>query len=142
VCNGEHAIDPNLFHLDWERLFEVLAAIVVLAFVLERGLALIFEHRLYMDHVQGKGLKEFIAFAAALLVCWAWKFDTLSMILLREQTTLLGEAITAGVIAGGSKRAVTLFCDLLDIKSSHFKQAEAASASRGRPGKQPAAGSA
>jgi hypothetical protein len=135
-------VDPNLFHLDWERLFEVLAAIIVLAFVLERALALIFEHRLYIDHVQGKGLKEFIAFAAALLVCWAWKFDALSMILLREQTTFLGEAITAGVIAGGSKGAIKLFRDVLKIKSSHFKQAEAAAAAHGRAGEQPVAGGA
>jgi hypothetical protein len=121
-------MDPNLFHLDWERLFEVLATIVVLAFVLERGLAIVFEHRLYIDHLQGKGFKEVIALALALFVCWNWKFDALSMILLREQTTFLGVLITAGVIAGGSKGAVKLFRDLLDWKSSHYRRAEVAGA--------------
>jgi hypothetical protein len=31
-------MDPNLFHLDWERLAEVLAAVVVMAFLIERAL--------------------------------------------------------------------------------------------------------
>ncbi len=37
-------MDPNLFHIDWDRLFEVLLAIIVLAFFLERAPALLFEH--------------------------------------------------------------------------------------------------
>ena len=32
-------MDPNLFFLDWERTFEVLISIIVLAFLLERALA-------------------------------------------------------------------------------------------------------
>ena len=33
------ATDPNLFALNWETVFEVLATIVILAFLLERALA-------------------------------------------------------------------------------------------------------
>ena len=40
-------MDPNLFHLDWERLIEVLITIVVLAFFLERSLSLLFESRFF-----------------------------------------------------------------------------------------------
>ena len=44
-------MDPNLFHVDMQRLFEALTAIIVLSFFLERTLALLFEHRLWVAHV-------------------------------------------------------------------------------------------
>ena len=44
-------MDPNLFHLDWERVGEVLTAIVVLSFVLERALAVPFESRLLINKI-------------------------------------------------------------------------------------------
>jgi hypothetical protein len=34
-------VDPNLFHLDWDRVWEVVAAVAVL---LERALSVVFEH--------------------------------------------------------------------------------------------------
>ena len=40
-------MDPNLFHVDMGRLIEVLVAIIVLSFFLERALAVVFEHRLW-----------------------------------------------------------------------------------------------
>ena len=110
-------MDPNLFRLDWERTFEVLVAIILLAFFLERALALLFEHRVFLSRFDRKGLKEPIAFAGAFLVCWQWDFDAVSMIVLRETTTLLGQAITAGIIAGGSKAAVKLFRDIMGVRS-------------------------
>ncbi len=111
-------MDPNLFHLDWERTFEVLMAIVILSFFLERALALLFEHRAYIARFGQKGLKAPIAFLVALAICVAWRFDAVSMIVLSERTTLLGEAVTAAVIAGGSKASIKLFHDILDVKSS------------------------
>lgn len=44
----EIRVDPNLFHLDWERTFEALVAIIVLAFFVERSCALLFESRWYI----------------------------------------------------------------------------------------------
>jgi len=38
-------MDPNLFHLDWERTLEALVAIIVLSFLIERALAMVFETR-------------------------------------------------------------------------------------------------
>ena len=110
-------MDPNLFHLDWERVWEVVAAVAVLAVLLERSLALVFEHRLFIERCSKKGLKEVIAFAVALFVCWFWDFDALSMIILRDATSAPGYLLTAGIVAGGSKASVRLFQDLLDIKS-------------------------
>lgn len=111
-------MDPNLFAVDWERLAEVLIAIVVLSFMLERACAVLFEHRLFIKFFGGKGVKEFVALGLAFLVCQRWNFDAISMIVLTEQTTRLGELITAGVIAGGSKASIKLFHDLMDVRSS------------------------
>ena len=111
-------MDPNLFHLDWERVAEVLAAIVVLSFFLERALAVVFEHRLFIKRFDGKGIKELIAVGVAFVVCRGWNFDAVSMVLLTDQTSRMGELITAGVIAGGSKASIKLFHDVLDARSS------------------------
>ena len=73
-------MDPNLFHLDWERTFEVLAAIVVLAFFVERALAPLFENRWWLRRFDDQVSKELIAFLVALVVCLRWKFDAMSMI--------------------------------------------------------------
>lgn len=111
-------MDPNLFYIDWERLFEVLVAIVVVAFLLERALALLFETRVFIKRAQGKSLKELIAFVVGVLVCWYWDFDAFSMIFLKEEVTILGVVITGGIVAGGSKASVKLFRDLLGFKST------------------------
>lgn len=115
-------MDPNLFHLDWDRLIEVLTAIVVLSFILERALALLFEHRVFVDKLSSQGLKEPIAFVLALLVCWKWQFDAISMTVLSEKTSFIGEAITAGIIAGGGKGSLRLFRDVLKMENPRAKQ--------------------
>ncbi len=133
-------MDPNLFHLDWARVAEVLVAITVLAFFLERALAVLFESRFFLQVVQGRRpetdaqespksgpvrggvgtfpIQELIAFAVAAAVCMIWKFDAISMIFLKEQTTVLGAVVTGGVVAGGSKASVKLFRDVMGIKST------------------------
>jgi hypothetical protein len=111
-------MDPNLFHLDWERVGEVLATVVVLAFVLERALAVVFESKFFLKAFEGKGLKELIAAAVAVWVCARWNFDAISMIVLTDRTSFLGELITGMVVAGGSKASLKLFHDVLDVRSS------------------------
>lgn len=121
--NANIAMDPNLFHLDWERLAEVLATVVVLSLVVERALSIVFEHRLYIANLRHSGAKEFIAFGVSLFICWFWQFDALSMIILRDKTSFLGEMVTAGVIAGGSKGSVKLFRDVMGFKSTAYREA-------------------
>ncbi len=41
-------MDPNLFHIDWERTLEAVVGIIVLAFLVERVTALIVETRLFV----------------------------------------------------------------------------------------------
>jgi hypothetical protein len=141
-------MDPNLFHLDWARVAEILVAVTVLAFFIERALALLFESRFFLEKVQGKRpagqqggssstdaqdapgrgksrsgvgtfpIKELLAFAVAGAVCLVWRFDAISMIFLKERTTILGALVTGAVVAGGSKASVKLFRDVMGVKST------------------------
>ncbi len=123
-------MDPNLFRLDWQRLAEVLAAVVVMAFLVERALSLLFGNEHYIRRLEDKHLKEVIAFAVSVAVCWYWDFDAVSMIFLKDQTTLLGFIVTGGVVAGGSKASVKLFREIMgfqteaEIKLDAKKKAE------------------
>lgn len=121
-------MDPNLFHLDWERTFEVLATIVVLSIFVERALALIFEQRWFVEaykrSLRGKGIKELISFTVSFLTCLHWNFDSVSMILLTEKVNIFGQILTATVIAGGSKGSIKLFRDVLGFKSQAYKEYE------------------
>lgn len=117
-------MDPNLFHIDWEQLGEVLTAVIVLSFLIERALALVFEHRLYVKYLGNRGFKEFVAFGFAFLICYRWDFDAVSVLLSAEKTTLVGVIITAGVIAGGSKASIKLFHDVWKIKSTTATEAK------------------
>lgn len=111
-------MDPNLFFVDWERLFEVLVMIVVLSFFVERPLAPLFESQFYIKCCRGKSLKEVIAFVLGALVCWYWDFDAFSVLLTRDKVTILGAVLTGAIIAGGSKASIKLFRDVLKFRST------------------------
>jgi hypothetical protein len=114
-------MDPNLFHVDGERLVEVLFTIIVLSFFVERALSLLFESRFFINRYAGKSIKELIAFAVSVVVCYVWQFDALSILLVQEKMTIYGEVITGGVIAGGTKGSVKLFRELMGISSNAEK---------------------
>jgi hypothetical protein len=111
-------MDPNLFYLDWERLFEVLVSIVILAFLLERALALLFESRFFIKNLSEKNTKELLALAVGISACWYWDFDALSIIFLKESVTIFGAVLTGAIVAGGSKASVKLFRDVLGFMSN------------------------
>lgn len=117
--------DPSLFRIDWEVLAEVLAAIVVLSFFIERALSLLFEHRLFVKGLAQKGLKEPIAFVVSLLVVRYWNFDALSILFHSDTATWWGYIITAAIIAGGSKASIKLFHDVMGTKSAALRQFQA-----------------
>jgi len=119
--------------LDWDRLGEVLTTIVVMAFILERALAVLFESRFYLARFENRLSKELIAAAVGAVVCVLWKFDALSMILLTDKTRIFGEIITGAVIAGGSKASLKLFHDVLDIRSSAHEAAFPPDSNTGKP---------
>ncbi len=114
-------MDPNLFRMDWEQVGEVLAAVVVLSFIVERALSPLFESNWFVDKLGKKTVKEPIALALSLLVCWYWKLDLLGVVLHGERTRFIGVLITAAVVAGGSKGSLKLFRDVLGIENERAK---------------------
>ena len=127
----------DLFHIDYSRLMEVLITIVVLSFLIERALAVLFEHRWFIKITEGlpekpkanpiKGLREIIATVVCVLFCYWQDFDGISIILQSsEKPTIWGIIITGFIIAGGSKASVALFKDLLGFMSTAEKDRKAA----------------
>ncbi len=114
-------LDPNLFHIDWEQTSEVLICIVVLAFLVERALALIFESQLYIKSLGKYNLKELITLGTCFLIVSLWSLDALSIILHGEKITFIGRFITAAVIAGGSKASLKLFRDVMGVENEQAK---------------------
>ncbi|HXH65962.1 MAG TPA: hypothetical protein VNI81_02095 [Candidatus Limnocylindrales bacterium] len=114
-------VDPNLFAIDWEQTGEVLVTIVVLAFFVERALALVFENQWYLEKLGASHVKELVAFLLSALVCVRWRIDALSVILHGDRMTFLGELLTAGVIAGGSKASLKLFRDVMGVENDQAK---------------------
>lgn len=111
-------MDPNLFALDVQRLGEVLLAVIVLSFFVERSLSLLFEHRVYVQRFKGRGFKEPIALIVSVAVCWAWQFDALSIVFVADQMNWVGYFVTGAIIAGGSKASIRLFHDLWGVMST------------------------
>jgi len=124
------SVDPNLFALKWDQVFEVLMAVVILSFFQERGLALLFESPTWLNYEARKksehkgDAKPLIAFVIGALICLAWQMDAVSVILSREHTTLLGCVLTGAVVAGGCKASLKLFHDTLGVYTSSYKQAK------------------
>ena len=128
-------MDPNVFHLDGEAVFEVLVAIVIASFFIERALALVFGHRTFVKHLQGKGAKEIIALVVGIVVAWYWDFDAMSVLFPKETTTVFGTVLTGFIIAGGSKGAVKLFRDVMGFKTSAELEYEESQSRRRKPKK-------
>ena len=114
-------MDPSLFRIDWQVMAEVLTVIVVLSFFVERALSIFFENRLFLDHLEGKGLKELIALVVAFTVVRYWHFDAMSIIMHADKSSLLGYFVTGAIVSGGSKASIKLFHDVLDVKSSKLR---------------------
>lgn len=116
-------MDPVLFRIDWETLFEVLGTMVVLSFFVERALALVVESRIFIDsRLDKQGVKEFLSLALSYAVILVAKFDAIAVIFKLDTQSAAGYFITAAVIAGGSKASIKLFRDILDIKSDALRQ--------------------
>jgi hypothetical protein len=125
----------DMFHIDYSRLLEVMLTIVVFAFLLERAMSILFEHRWFMALTQGppdkpdakKGYKEVIASLVCVAFAWWQDFDAVSIIMQSsEKATFWGVVITGLIIAGGSKASLALFHDLMGVMSSAEKERDAA----------------
>jgi hypothetical protein len=120
-------MDPNLFHLDYERLFEALITIVVFAFFVERALSVIFETKWFINMYEAdekrKGIKEIITLVVAIAVCVFWRLDALSIIVVSHSNMQVpGYIMTGAIIAGGSKGSIRFFKDVLGFMSTAEKE--------------------
>lgn len=104
------------------RITAELARLVVLAFLIERGLALIFDHRWYRAYLDGRGFKAIIAFVVALGICLYYDFDVVAALLEPTAITNAGLTITALIVGGGSAAAVKLFQDVLGFSRDAREQ--------------------
>lgn len=125
-------MDPNLFALDWDRTAEVLATIIVLAFMLERALAWLFELEWWVRSPRARSLRPYVTLVAAAGICWYLKFDAFSIILPQAKTNTIGYVVTAMVIAGGSKASIALFRDVMHAESTVSKRERASRAATGK----------
>lgn len=118
-------MDPVLFRIDWDTLFQVLGTIIVLSFFVERALAIVVESRAFIgSKLDQSGTKELLSLLLSFAVVSVAKFDALAVIFKLDAVTTPGSLITAAIIAGGSKASIKLFRDVLDIKSGALKEQE------------------
>ncbi len=122
-------MDPNLFHLDYEKLFEVLVTIVIFSFFIERALAVIFESRWFINMYEAnrkrKGLKEVVALIVSIAVCIYWQLDALSIIIVSHaEMQMPGYILTGAIVAGGSKASIKLFRDVMGFMSNAENERE------------------
>lgn len=108
-------MDPALFNIDWERLFQALAVVIVLAFITERALSVVFENKYLSVFFQRVHIKELIAIVLSYMIVSKFQFDLISIVLIGDQNTVLGYILTSAVIAGGSKASIKLFVDIWKI---------------------------
>lgn len=114
-------MDPNFIHLDWERSFDAIMLVALVAIIIERALSVIFQSRIYIEYIHKDGLKEVIAVAVSIAVCVYWQLDAVGMIILTETTTIPGYIVTGALVAGGSKGSVRLFQDFFNLQSTAFR---------------------
>ena len=121
-------VDPVMFAMNWSTLFEMLALVIVLAFVVERGLALAFESDWFLTiHKRRKkaekgSYKPLVAFLVAAVMCWLWQIDLPAVLLSNNRVSIPGVLLTGALIAGGSKASIQLFREVLGVYSGPYKE--------------------
>jgi len=105
--------------LDYARVAGVLGIILVLAIVLETGLATLFNWKWFQDYLEGKGLRTPIAVLVSWFFVYFYGLDVVSDLLsaftakgASFDKTLPGQIITAFIVAGGSGTVNRLFAAL------------------------------
>lgn len=98
-------------------LITILLQMVLLAMLVERALALVFEHRLVALMLDGRGLKELIALGVCWSACSYYSFDVIAHVTGKLDPQSYGQFLTALAIAGGSKASIKLFQDFLGLKT-------------------------
>ena len=116
------------------QILAALFIVVVLSFIIERALAIVFELPPIDEKIRfvpnpnnparPRSIKGYIACAASVAICIAYDFDLLKVIFETEEATTdetedtfvsIGMILTGLVVAGGSQASVKLFQDVLGV---------------------------
>lgn len=113
-------LPPELAYARLLNVSGALSLLVVLAMLLERALAIIFEYHWFQKlSSKVEGLKSPIALLVSWFTCHHVQFDILSILFTpiagTPQPTAIGVIITAAIVAGGSAAAITLFQGVLSF---------------------------
>lgn len=103
-----------------EALLSLLGVIVVLSLIIERALAVPFEHKVIGPRLSQRSLKEPIAVLVSFFACIYWHIDVITVLVdgVGSRPDVWGELLTATVIAGGNKASLKLFHDVLGVRSN------------------------
>lgn len=97
-------------------LGSMLFLFLAVAVVFESAMSAIFDWRIYLRHLQGRGFKTPILVGAALLVCVWYDLDILNRILTalgrQSQSHVVGTVLTALLISGGSSAVFRIYSKL------------------------------
>jgi len=130
------AMVPWLQPEHYQNVLGALILVVVLAMLLERALAVVFEWSVIRDRIKDNNLRVPIAFGASYWICVWGQFDVLSVVFAKSGgysgPLSFGTFATSAIIAGGSKGAILLFQGVLGFGREAVKARIEAKASPGR----------
>ena len=120
---------------EWDLVTQALIKVVILAFLVERALAVVFDMEKVEPFLKRKDLKPTIAIVVSVLACFLLKIDAISPLgdkgaFLANDSAVkwLGYLLTGLVVAGGSVGAIKLFQDILGFRRSSRDQLKAVEA--------------
>jgi hypothetical protein len=117
----------------YQGVFGALVLIVVLALVLERALAIVFEWGVWDVWLAKTRLRAPIALLVSYIICASLHFDILMVIGNQPASNFaisnVGVFLTAATVAGGSKGAIKLFQDVLGFSKGGNPEAVRAASS-------------
>ena len=128
-------MQPDFFEADYAQLTEAIFVVSLLSFIIERVLAVVFEHPLYKKRLDGKGYSAPIAVVLSFIVCWQFHFDLLAILFKAPQAGWGGTLLTAMLISGGSKGTMALanyFGQALRQRSSALEILNKKNSSKGK----------
>src|SRR5262245_40101672 len=108
--------------MQWDPIIADLLKVVLLAFLIERALAVVFEWNVIEAYMERFDLKPVIAALLSIALCYALKLNAVGALgdenspLQSKQYDWLGFVLTGLVVAGGSAGAVKLFQDVLGFR--------------------------
>jgi len=116
IVGSAQAQTPAPSDISMEKVGEILLVFLVLSVVFEVALTPIFNWRVFLKHLEGKGWKTPITVALAFIVFWSYDLDVVKDLLVAlgysASQTIGGQVLTALLIAGGSDGVLRIFTKL------------------------------